>query len=155
MFAEIKPSCKVYSFASHNAVISKLFRRDKSKGQCRDPTHIKVTVCRQARHTYGFQYVRDLGSGQMKSYAQQYEALISVKTSGSTSVQMLLLVLNFSTEVVLKGNRNSWQAMLSLDPVYTRLGWLVILLLGSVIARGHASKLKMATDETCPVFMNW
>lgn len=99
--------------------------------------------------------MRDLGSGQVKSYAQQYKALISVKTSGSTSIQMLLLVLNFSTEVVLQGNHSSWQAMLSLDPVYIYLGWVVILLLGSVIARRRACKLKMTTDETCPFFMYW
>lgn len=153
MFAEIRPSCKVYSFPSHNAISSNLCRRDKNTEQCKDPTYIKVTVCRQARHTYGFQYVMDLGSGQVKTYAQRYEALLLVKTSGSTSVQMLLLVLNFSTEVILKGNHSSWQARLSLDSVC--FVWVVIPLLGSVIASGRASKLKMTTDKTCPFFRHW
>lgn len=140
-----KPQCHYF----------KPFQEGQEQRAVQDPIHVKVTVCRQARHTSGFQYLRNLGSGQVKSYAQQYEALISVKTSGSTSVQMLLLLLNFSTEVVLKGNCNSWKAMLSLDPVYVCLGWVVILLLLSVFARGHASKLKMRTGETCPFFMHW
>lgn len=73
---------------------------------------------RQAKQTYGFQHVRGLDSGKMKPCVQQYEALISFKILGSTSVQPLLVILNFIIEIFLKGNHSSWHAMLALDLVY-------------------------------------
>lgn len=96
--AEIRPSWKAYFFQNHTAIISILSRWDNSKGQCQHTVYIKLTGFGQAICTHGFLYVRDLISEKEKSYAQHYQALISVKISGSTSVLMLILILNFSIE---------------------------------------------------------
>lgn len=126
-------------FLRYSAIILKLCRRDKSKNQ------IKLTFCREEEHTRGLQYIRDLGS-------RQSEIICSAKLDLDLSEDLTFyLSSNPVTNIKLlykSGLQRKLQLLISSAFPWFSLNLLVLgcdSLLGSEIARGQASKLKMVT----------